>query len=100
MTGSPSRRVWIVGPVAWDTVGYLPSLPAAGAYTLSRRTIERPGGTAGNVAQALATTGIETGFVTGLGDDEYGDRLRQALLDSGVRHLVRQPTRRPAPTAS
>lgn len=88
MTGSPSRRVWIVGPVAWDTVGYLPSLPAAGAYTLSRRTIERPGGTAGNVAQALATTGIETGFVTGLGDDEYGDRLRQALLDSGVRRLV------------
>jgi sugar/nucleoside kinase (ribokinase family) len=88
MTGAPSRRVWIVGPVAWDTVAYLPALPAAGAYTQSRRTIERPGGTAGNVAQALATTGVETGFVTGLGDDVYADRLRLALTASGVRHLV------------
>jgi pfkB family carbohydrate kinase len=88
VTATPARRVWIVGPVAWDTVAYLPSLPAPGAYTLSRRTIERAGGTAGNVAQALATTGIETGFVTGLGDDNHADRLRQALLDSGVRHLA------------
>jgi len=88
VTAPPARRVWIVGPVAWDTVAYLPSLPAPGAYTVSRRTIERPGGTAGNVAQALATTGIETGFVTGLGDDDHADRLRQALLDSGVRRLA------------
>jgi sugar/nucleoside kinase (ribokinase family) len=85
---SGARRVWIVGPVAWDTVVYVDRYPTPGRFTQSRTTIERPGGTAGNVAQALATAGIETGFVTTVGDDALGQQLESALAASRITHLV------------
>jgi sugar/nucleoside kinase (ribokinase family) len=85
---SGARRVWIVGPTAWDTVVYVDRYPIAGRFTQSRTTIERPGGSAANVAQALATAGIETGFVTTIGDDAIGRRLRSTLAASGIAHLV------------
>jgi len=80
--------VWIVGPIAWDTVVYLPELPAPGRFTQGERTLERPGGTAANVAQALATTGVPTGFVGCLGEDEHGRRLQQTLQASGLDRLA------------
>ncbi len=85
---SDARRVWIVGPTAWDTVVYVDRYPIAGRFTQCRITIERPGGSAANVAQALATAGIETGFVTTIGDDAIGQRLRSTLAASRIAHLV------------
>lgn len=85
---SDARRVWIVGPIAWDTVVYVDQYPIRGRFTQSRTTIERPGGSAGNVAKALATTGVETGFVTTIGDDAIGQRLQASLAESRVAHLV------------
>ena len=85
---SVPRRVWIVGPVAWDTVAHVDQFPVRGRFTQCRNTIERPGGTAANVAQALATAGIETGFVTTVGDDAIGRRLRATLTASRITHLV------------
>lgn len=82
-----SARVWIVGPIAWDTVIYLPSMPEVGKFVQAIQTIERSGGTAANAAIALATTGIETGFVGYLGDDHLSAKLRTTLENSELKHL-------------
>lgn len=82
-----SARVWVVGPIAWDTVIYLPAMPEVGKFVQAIQTIERPGGTAANAAIALATTGIETGFVGYLGDDHLSAKLRTTLEDSELKYL-------------
>jgi sugar/nucleoside kinase (ribokinase family)/ADP-ribosylglycohydrolase len=68
--------VWVVGPVAWDSVKYHDG-----------RTIERPGGTGANVAIALATTGTEVDFVSYLGDENLSAQLDQHLKSSQIHRL-------------
>ena len=82
-----SKRVWIVGPIAWDSVYYVDQLPSAGGFTQSSKNIERPGGTAANSAIGIASTGIETGFAGYLGDDDLSDKLMKTLLNSGIKNL-------------
>jgi ADP-ribosylglycohydrolase len=71
-----NHAVWIVGPVAWDSVRYHDGL-----------TIERPGGTGANVAIALASTGTAVNFVSYLGDDELSHKLDVHLKDSDISNL-------------
>ncbi len=85
-----SKRVWIVGPIAWDSVYYVDELPKAGNFVQSRRNVERPGGTAANSAIGIASTGIETGFVGYLGDDQMSEKLMKTLRNSGIKHLHMQ----------
>ena len=80
-------RVWIVGPIAWDSVYYLENLPRAGEFAQSSRNVERPGGTAANSAIAIATTGIETGFVGYVGDDSLSEKLMSTLDKSEIMNL-------------
>lgn len=87
MTAPSARRVWVVGAIAWDTVIHFDTYPGPGGFTRGSRKLERPGGSAANVAQALATAGTEVGFVTRLGRDERGQRLHQTLIESDVAHL-------------
>jgi sugar/nucleoside kinase (ribokinase family) len=68
--------VWVVGPVAWDSVKY-----HDGA------SIERPGGTGANVAIALASTGTAVKFVSYLGDDELSHKLDEHLKSSDIATL-------------
>lgn len=82
-----SRKVWIVGPIAWDTVIYLDEFPLKGGFGQATRKVERVGGTAGNVAIALATAGVETGFVTYLGNDDYGKEIKKVLENSQISEL-------------
>jgi fructokinase len=49
-----------------------------------------PGGSAANVAVALARLGRDTGFVTSFADDEHGQLIAKHLAASGVR-LVTDP---------
>jgi len=74
-----ARHVWVVGGIAWDTVLHVQQYPARGGYVRGYRRVERPGGSAGNVAQSLATAGLSVGFATTLGNDEFGRRLHAAL---------------------
>ena len=71
-----NHAVWIVGPVAWDSVRYHDGL-----------TIERPGGTGANVAIALASTGTAVKFVSYLGDDELSHTLDEHLKSSDIATL-------------
>jgi sugar/nucleoside kinase (ribokinase family) len=82
-----SKRVWIIGPVGIDTVTYLDDLPTVGSFTRPERIVERIGGSSGNVAAALASTGIETGFIGYVGRDKYGEKVREFFAESAVKHL-------------
>ena len=68
--------VWVVGPVAWDSVKYHDG-----------QSIERPGGTGANVAIALASTGTAVKFVSYLGDDELSHKLDKHLKSSDIEVL-------------
>jgi len=77
----------VVGAIAWDTVLHIDAYPAPGTYTQGRDRRERPGGSAANVAQGVATSGLEVGFVTALGRDDLGEVLHETLRESDLQHL-------------
>lgn len=79
--------VWIVGPVAWDTVVYTDEWLTRGAFTQGRRFVERSGGTAANVARALSTAKVDTGFVGYLGNDQHAKDILADLEQSEIAHL-------------
>lgn len=81
------RRVWIIGPVAIDRVLYLDSLPTPGSFTRPLRIAERIGGSSGNVALALAETGVETGFISYVGDDLVGKKISERFAASKIKNL-------------
>ena len=82
-----TSRVWVIGPIAWDSVYYLDQLPKPGEFAQTYRSVERPGGTAANSAIAIATAGIETGFVGYVGDDSLSEKLVTTLKNSEIKNL-------------
>ncbi len=55
-----------------------------------------PGGAPFNVARTIARLGGDCQFLGRLSDDGFGDELRSALVDAGVKIALPEPT--PAPT--
>jgi sugar/nucleoside kinase (ribokinase family) len=83
-----SKRVWVQGPIAIDTVVYVEKFPLPGTFMNSTRTEVRTGGTSANVALGLCTTGVETNFVGYLGNDDNGKKLREVLDKSEIKHSI------------
>ena len=83
-----SKRVWVQGPIAIDTVVYVEKFPTPGTFVNSTRTEERTGGTSANVALGLCTTAVETNFVGYLGNDDNGKKLREVLDKSEIKHSI------------
>ncbi|ASJ05072.1 carbohydrate kinase family protein [Thermococcus barossii] len=55
---------------------------------------KHPGGAPANVAVGLARLGVESGLVSKVGDDPFGDFLLERLRDEGVRtYIPRDPER-------
>ena len=85
--GEVMSRVWIVGPLAWDSVLKVDHLPTPGSFVQGSGLVGRPGGTAANVAVGLASSGVETGFAGYVGEDELSEKLIASLEKSEIAHL-------------
>lgn len=77
-------RIWIVGPIAWDTVLYVNSIPKTGGFTHAKKHEERPGGQALNIATALANSGFEVGISGYVGNDEIGKDLLEVIAHGKI----------------
>lgn len=77
-------RIWVIGPIAWDSVLYLTSLPEVGSFRHAKSHEERPGGQALNIAVALANSGFDTGLIGYVGNDELGRELVR-FIDSNLK---------------
>jgi len=80
-------RVWVVGPLAWDSVLHVANLPKVGNFTQGFGLTGRPGGTAANVAVGLASSGVRTGFAGYVGQDELSQKLIESLAASEIEEL-------------
>jgi len=78
------RKIWVVGPIAWDTVLYVSKLPSSGGFLHAREHQERPGGQAFNVATGLIGAGLPIRLVGCIGSDVYADKLRDAIVKESL----------------
>ena len=75
----------VVGTIALDTMGLVATLPEAETTAgVTQLRAEMPGGTAGNVAAALARLGAPPRLVSAVGADFAGSAYERALLAAGV----------------
>ncbi|HFK7187214.1 TPA: aminoimidazole riboside kinase [Serratia odorifera] len=76
------HRVWVLGDAVVDLVP-----ETTNSY------LKCPGGAPANVAVGVARLGGSSGFIGRVGNDSFGDFLRQVLQDEGVdtRHMAADP---------
>jgi ribokinase len=84
-------RHWVAGPIAWDWACHVPELPATGAFVQATSCTGRRGGTAANVAHALASAGIDVELLGYVGDDDPGRAIKQELSDLGFHDVEQLP---------
>ncbi len=82
-----TKRVWVVGTSAIDTIVNLDVVPKGGSFAQGLNRRDRIGGSALNVAIALSSTGIETGFQTWIGVDEQGEMIAEYLASTSIKNL-------------
>jgi len=90
-------RIWIVGPIAWDTVLYLNNIPETGGFTHAKKHEERPGGQALNIATALANSGFNVGLCGYVGNDAVGSDLLQVIANGKIDTLSVKVFEHPTP---
>lgn len=73
-----------IGQAAYDITLPMDHFPIENKKTRSRDKIECAGGSACNCAYLLAKWGIETYFAGVVGDDYYGDRIKDELEKIGI----------------
>ena len=77
-------RILVVGSVNMDIVARVDRVPAAGENVRGSDLRTIPGGKGANQAVACARLGAETVFLGRVGDDAFGEHLRQRLAEAGV----------------
>ncbi|MFC6730240.1 carbohydrate kinase family protein, partial [Natronoarchaeum mannanilyticum] len=77
-------RVLTAGHVNWDVTLALDRLPRPDGESLVTAQYRSGGGSAANVAVALAGLDVETSVIGSVGDDENGLLVRRELDDAGV----------------
>ncbi len=80
----PNLDVIVIGGAALDWVAQVETLPPPDGFVMAHTFGRFPGGSAANVAVALARLGWRTGWAGKLGDDEAGRTLLRAFTDEGV----------------
>ncbi|HTQ08720.1 MAG TPA: ribokinase [Fimbriimonadaceae bacterium] len=74
----------VVGSANMDLVVRSPRLPAVGETLIGRSFATFPGGKGANQAGAAAKLGGDVRFVGRVGDDAFGEMLRESLAGAGV----------------
>ncbi len=77
-------RIVVVGSINMDLVTLAPRFAGAGETLLGERFLTLPGGKGANQAVAAARLGAEVALVGALGNDAFGQQLRQGLLAEGI----------------
>jgi len=78
-------RILVVGSINMDIVARVDRVPAGGENVRGADLRTIPGGKGANQAVACARLGAETTFLGRVGDDAFGERLRQGLAQAGIR---------------
>lgn len=79
-----NAKVVVVGSLNMDLVARARRLPRAGETLAGESFFTAPGGKGANQAVAVARLGASVAMVGNVGDDAYGQQLRQALTVEGI----------------
>ena len=79
-----SANIWVIGPIAWDTVLYVPHIPTSGRFVHASSHQERPGGQGFNVASGICSANLPVNLVGYVGNDPEGSNLKKAISESGL----------------
>lgn len=79
-----SPRIAVLGSVNMDLVAYVGQVPGSGETVTGTDFRQVPGGKGANQAVAAARAGARTTFLGAVGDDPFGQQLRQSLVGSGI----------------
>ena len=89
-------KVFVLGSLNLDTTYYVNALPNEGETVTSLSSESAVGGKGLNQAAAVAWTGVDTGIIGAIGDDESGRQMRAALerqkIDLSYLKTSRLPT--------
>jgi ribokinase len=77
-------RVVVVGSINMDLVTLAPRFAGPGETLLGERFLTLQGGKGANQAVAAARLGAEVTMVGAVGDDAFGDQLREGLQREGI----------------
>ena len=77
-------QVTVFGSINMDLAVKVPYLPRRGETLAGHSFLTTPGGKGANQAVALSKLGVETALIGRVGNDDFGQRLRQDLADNGV----------------
>lgn len=77
-------RVVVVGSINMDLVTLAPRFAGPGETVLGERFLTVPGGKGANQAVAAARLGAEVTLIGALGDDTFGEQLREGLAREGI----------------
>lgn len=73
-----------IGAILIDLIGKAERLPEREEEVFLNELIALPGGSAANTAAACARLGLKTGFIGKIGEDDFGEFLKQDLAREGV----------------
>jgi fructokinase len=75
-----AKRIICAGEILYDFISTVRGTGLAGAPQF----VKKPGGSPFNIAIGLARLGMNVSFLVKIGDDEFGNALREFLVSEGV----------------
>ena len=77
-------KIWVVGPIAWDSVLFLENSFSDSGYTHVKKKSERPGGQGLNVSSGLKSANLDVQLVGYLGNDANAEKLENSIRALGL----------------
>ena len=78
------RKMVVIGSSNVDFIMKLPRLPKVGESVTNGKFMQTYGGKGANQAVAAARAGGDVWFINCVGDDSWGPRIKQNMVDAGI----------------